>query len=106
MEAYYETKDENGDEETKELNEVAETIDKFCHDSLPFYSMRIDSFEDRCKRFMKKRTDKNSKLSVSLKQLRFAFKRDSEWSSINNDDSPLCKLLTSEYMRADDKRPQ
>ena len=46
--------------------------DKFEH-SFPFYRTRIDIFEGRVKRFV------SGKSSVSLSQLRYAFKDDGKW---------------------------
>jgi hypothetical protein len=48
---------------------------KFEH-SFPFYRTRIDIFEGRVKRFV---TGKNS---VTLAQLRYAFKDDSKWEEL------------------------
>jgi hypothetical protein len=64
--------------------------------SFPFYRTRIDIFEGRIKRFV------NGKNSVTLQQLRFAFKDDKKWKELNEDDSLLCKILQSDYF-ADEK---
>ncbi len=42
----------------------------------PFYRTRIDIFEGRVKRFV------FGKTSVSLAQLRYAFKDDKKWASL------------------------
>lgn len=44
--------------------------------SFPLYRTRIDFFEGRVKRFV------NGKTSVTLNQLRFAFKDDKNWSEL------------------------
>ena len=67
--------------------------------TLPFYRTRIDIFEGRVKRFV------NGKNSVTLKQLRYAFKEDSKWSDLSVEDSILCKLISSEYFQ-DEKAPE
>ena len=58
---------------------------------LPFYRTRIDIFEGRVKRFV------NGKNSVTLQQLRYAFKDDKKWSDLFNEDSVLCQILESEF---------
>lgn len=63
---------------------------KFEH-SFPFYRTRIDIFEGRVKRFV------NGKNSVTLQQLRYAFKDDKKWEDIKDEDSLLCQILSSEY---------
>ena len=49
--------------------------EKFEH-TLPFYRTRVDIFEGRVKRFVLERS------SVTLKQLRYAFKHDHKWDDI------------------------
>ena len=44
--------------------------------SFPFYKMHIDDFEGKVKRFV------NAKETVSLQQLRFAFKNNKGWESL------------------------
>ena len=59
--------------------------------SMPFYRTRIDIFEGRVKRFV------NGKNSVTLQQLRYAFKEDRKWADIQNEDSLLNQILQSEF---------
>lgn len=44
--------------------------------SFPFYRTRIDIFEGKVKRFV------NGKNSVTLPQLRYAFKDDKKWADL------------------------
>ncbi len=60
---------------------------KFEYANFPFYRTPVDVFEGRCKRFV------NGKSSVSLKQLRYAFKDDKLWDDIQNDNSLLVQIL-------------
>jgi hypothetical protein len=60
--------------------------------------MRIDVFEGKVKRFV---YDKNS---VTLTQLRYAFKDDKNWEDLQRDNSLLVKLITSEAFQ-DEKNP-
>lgn len=59
--------------------------------SFPLYRMRIDIFEGKVKRFV---TGKNS---VTLQQLRYAFKDDKKFEDINNDESLLVQVLKSDF---------
>jgi hypothetical protein len=52
--------------------------------------MRIDVFEGKVKRFV------SGKNSVTLSQLRYAFKDDKNWEDLASDNSLLVKLITSE----------
>ena len=52
--------------------------------------MRIDVFEGKVKRFV------SGKNSVTLPQLRYAFKDDKNWEDLQRDNSLLVKLVTSE----------
>jgi len=61
--------------------------------SFPFYRMRIDVFEGKVKRFV---INKNS---VTLSQLRYAFKDDKNWQDLQTDDSLLVKIITSKYFK-------
>jgi hypothetical protein len=61
--------------------------------SFPFYRMRIDVFEGKVKRFV---INKNS---VTLSQLRYAFKDDRNWDDLQNDNSLLVKIRTSDYFK-------
>jgi hypothetical protein len=70
----------------EEIPEIDITgLDKFSkfEHSFPFYRTRIDIFEGRAKRFV------NGKNSVSLQQLRYAFKDDRKWADLQQDDSLL-----------------
>ena len=60
--------------------------EKFEH-SFPFYRTRIDIFEGRVKRFV------NGKSTVSLAQLRYAFKDDKKWTDLLDDHSLLVTIL-------------
>jgi hypothetical protein len=64
----------------------------------PLYRIRIDVFEGKVKRFV---TGKNS---VTLAQLRYAFKDDKNWEELKNDDSLLVQVLKSEFFE-DEKNP-
>lgn len=55
--------------------------------------MRIDVFEGKVKRFV---TGKNS---VTLNQLRYAFKTERNWEDLENDHSLLVKLITSDEFK-------
>ena len=57
----------------------------------PLYRTRIDIFEGRVKRYV------SGKNSVTLQQLRYAFKDDKKWDDLNNDDSLLVQVLKSEF---------
>jgi hypothetical protein len=72
-----------------------EKLDRFSRfeHNFPFYRIRIDIFEGKVKRFVVGKT------SVSLNQLRYAFKDDKNWSDLNDDDSLLVKILKSDYFR-------
>ena len=52
-----------------------EPYSRFEH-SFPFYRTRVDFFEGRVKRLVDKKS------SVSLKQLRYAFKDDAKWEDL------------------------
>jgi hypothetical protein len=70
----------------EEIPEIDITgLDKFSkfEHSFPFYRTRIDIFEGRVKRFV------NGKNSVTLQQLRYAFKDDRKWADLQQDDSLL-----------------
>jgi hypothetical protein len=67
-----------------------EKYSKFEH-SFPFYRTRIEVFEGRVKRFV------SGKSSVSLPQLKYAFKDDSKWKDLQNDDSLLVTILKSDF---------
>jgi hypothetical protein len=66
--------------------------EKFEH-TLPFYRMRIDVFEGRVKRFV---TGKNS---VTIEQLRYAFKNEKNWEDLQHNDGLLFRLVNSEEFR-------
>lgn len=99
-------KEEPGDFDS--LVEMGARIDSRCHEKLPFCTMRIDTWEDRCKHFVKQ-----GEKTITLKQLRAALKRDVEWAGdfpdykgpINQSDSPLIKLLISDAIRTGEKFP-
>jgi len=55
--------------------------------------MRIDVFEGKVKRFV---TGKNS---VTLDQLRYAFKDEKNWEDLQSDHTLLVKLITSEEFK-------
>lgn len=70
-------------------------LDRFARfeHTFPLYRMRIDVFEGKVKRFV---VNKNS---VSLSQLRYAFKDDRNWEDLQNDNSLLVKIITSDYFK-------
>ena len=71
---------------------------KFENQMFPFYRTRIDVFEGRVKRFV------NKKSSVSLKQLRYAFKDDKIWDDIQNDNSLLVQVLKSDFFEDEENK--
>ncbi len=80
----------------EEIPEIDITgLDKFAkfEHTLPFYRTRIDVFEGRVKRFV------NGKNSVTLQQLRYAFKEDKKWDDLNQDDSLLKQIITSDFFQ-------
>ncbi len=72
--------------------------ERFEH-TLPFYRMRIDVFEGRVKRFV------NNKNSVTIDQLRYAFKNEKNWEDLQHNDGILFKLINSEEFR-DEENPE
>lgn len=71
---------------------------RFENQMFPFYRTRIDVFEGRVKRFV------NKKSSVSLKQLRYAFKDDKLWDDIQNDNSLLVQILKSDFLEDEENK--
>ena len=75
---------------------AAEELDRLAHNKLPFYSIRIDEFEGKVKRFA---IFENPTFVVTFKQLQFAFKNDTEFNKdITNPKSELYGLLTSDKL--------
>jgi hypothetical protein len=59
--------------------------------SFPFYRTRVETFEGRVKRFV------YNKPSVTLQQLKYAFKDDPKWKDMQSDDSLLTQILKSDF---------
>jgi len=61
-----------------DLELASESLENFCYDNLPFYSMRIDDYEHRIKRYAT-RWQEHRKCTVTFNQLRFSFRNDPAW---------------------------
>jgi hypothetical protein len=86
----------NSKAQPEELPEIDFSgLDKFCkfEHSFNLYRIRIDTFEGKVKRFV---TGKNS---VTLQQLRYAFKDDQKMADLQDDNSLLCQIVKSDYFK-------
>jgi hypothetical protein len=70
---------------------------KFEH-TLPFYRTRIDVFEGRVKRFV------SGKSSVSIAQLKYAFKDDQKWKDLQSENSILTNILLSDVFADEENK--
>ena len=63
----------------KDLELAAESLEHYCYDKLPFYSIRIDEYEHRIKRYATRALTGKTKCTVTYKQLVFSFRNDPAW---------------------------